>query len=175
MQKLCSETVLHDVPGENPFRSLMTLIQTSPLILKVILATAARHGTNRDMHPSSFSKKCHSLDPASNVGIPTISSPSFYHALSYKQSALIQLRKDLQEPLGLNHDLIIASIALFVWMDLLESGRDTWRIHLDGVKKLVQLRNEYNASKYTGMTLGSGEIYPPQLPVHSYFFDTCLM
>lgn len=148
------------------------MIGSSPLILNCILATSASHATNY-LYPSSFFSETNSplSVPCSSTGIQSAPKPSLYHALSYKQRALTQLRKDIQDPAGLHGDLVIAPIAMLVWIEMLESGKDTWRIHLDGLKKLTQMRDEGIANEIGG----SGDGLSPNPLVHSYFFDTCIM
>lgn len=148
------------------------MIRSSPLILNCILATSASHATNY-LYPSSFLSDTNSplAVPCSSTGIQPVPKPSLYYALLYKQRVLTQLRKDIQDPSGLHGDLLIAPIALLVWIEMIESGKDTWRIHLNGLKKLTEMRDEGIANKIGG----SRDASSPSPLVHSYFFDTCIM
>lgn len=171
-RKLCVETVLHDSPGQNPFRELITLIQVSPLILKSILAIAARHATNTDSYPNLlpnwqlFPQKSHGGQLSK-----TTSPLSSYHALHYKQVALAQLRVDLDQFRRSDHDIIIASISLFVWIEMLESGKDTWRIHLDGLKRLVGS----NSSMRDNSPPEAESVLPLNPLIDPYLFDICVI
>jgi len=98
---------------------------------------------------------------------------SSYHALHYKQIALAQLRQDLNlgKLRNFNHDMIIASISLFVWTELLESGKDTWRIHLDGMKRLVGIHSQVRDDS---IIVAEPVIQLNQL-IDPYVFDICVM
>ncbi|OBT72123.1 hypothetical protein VF21_09168 [Pseudogymnoascus sp. 05NY08] len=169
---LCVQAVLYDISGNNPFRGLMAMIRSSPLILNCILATSASHATNY-LYPSFFLSDTNSplAVPCSSTGIQPVPKPSFYYALLYKQRVLTQLRKDIQDPAGLHGDLVIAPIALLVWIEMIESGKDTWRIHLNGLKRLTEMRDEGIANEIGG----SRDASSPSPLVHSYFFDTCII
>lgn len=152
--------VLYDAPGENPFRSVMALVGASPLLLKSILAASALHLANQDKYPLPFLANGLSLTTNSNTDVHTVLKPSLYHALLYKQSALRQLRKDIQGPIRPHRGLIIATINIFVLIDILESGKDTWRIHLDAAQKVAQMSDEGNPSDDLGII---------------HLFDMCVM
>lgn len=150
----------------------MAMIGSSPLTLNCILALSASHATNY-LYPSSFLSDTNSplAVPCSSTGIQPVPKPSLYYALLYKQRALTQLRKDIQGPAGLHGDLVIAPIAMLLWIEMIESGKDTWRIHLNGLKKLTEMRDEGIANEIGG----SRDASSPSPLVHSYFFDTCIM
>jgi len=156
----------------------LALIKNSPLILKTILAVASRHATNTKFCPTILP---HSGQLATNKPLASSESAtrSLYQALSYKQAALAQLQfdlkylKDLKDLKANRYEAIIASISIFVFLELLESGRDTWKIHLDGVKKLV-LEDPHvggpNASEMEFQAI----VRTNQL-IDPYLFDTCIM
>jgi len=67
--------------------------------------------------------------------------------------------------------MIIASISLFVWTELLESGKDTWRIHLDGMKRLVGIHSQVRDDS---IIVAEPVIQLNQL-IDPYVFDICVM
>lgn len=145
------------------------MVQTSPLILKTILAASARHAVNHIARQVEFPPGWPAI---SAVSLPQASRTSLtYHAFHYKQVALAQLRDDLQNYTPANRDTIVASITLIMWLEILESGRDAWRVHVNGVKQLAQI-----AEPDPGSTLQAtpGGLSVRKLPMDSYFFDTCI-
>lgn len=160
----------------------MSTIGSSPLLVKSMLAAAARHITNYTNYSTSFTPSSSSLTLETNSQELQMSKSSRYHALYYKQIALAQLRKDLESSSssGIDNDIIVASISLFIWIDLLEAGKNTWRIHLEGMKKLVGLKDSppsvpTTPSLSTGVSPRSeGYSTPTSITAHPFFFDTCI-
>lgn len=160
----------------------MAAVGSSPLIVKSMLAASARHITNYTNYSASSSPSWTSIMPEVTHQELAMSKSSRYHAYYYKQIALAQLRKDLESSTGTPHenDTIVASISLFIWIDLLEAGKNTWRIHLEGMKKLVGLKENQaslpsTALPTTAMSIKS-EAYSSAVSIaaHPYFFDTCI-
>lgn len=107
--------------------------------------------------------------------ITITSSEAYTHSLVYKLSALRQLREALQDPQRQNEDSTIASVLLFVWLDVLESGKDTWRFHMEGLKKLVRdrLENQRGNSNDVGDSTTSRSNLESCLSLH--FVDASLV
>ena len=110
----------------NPFRSLISLALSNSVLLKAILALAARHNANRY---STFDQP-----PLLNTHD---SSNSHNDALLYKYQAIQGLSLALNNTTLGWQDNITASIFLLIFLDLLESGSDRWNYHLEGAKKLI--------------------------------------
>lgn len=172
--------MLHDLPGQNPFRDLMSTVGTSPLLLKSMLAAAARHITNLTESSSTFSPIWASNTPETKHQLQSMAKSSRYHAYWYKQAALAQLRDDLKTSKGtaFEKDVIVASISLFIWIDLLEAGKNTWRVHLEGMKGLVGLQDSLTIERgspvpvVTESRLGYSSIN--NITSHPFFFDICI-
>jgi len=175
-KNVCPESVLHDFPGQNPFRELISVIGTSPLLLKAMLATAARHHTNMidpsiTLAQTSTTTEIETLVQSHDLSITK------YHAFWYKQEALAQLRKDLKQSsiTGLKRDAIVASIPLFIWIDLLEDGKNTWRVHLEGMKRLIGLKDSIMATSEIGVAVHNNMDYSiTNVTKHPFFFDICI-
>jgi len=54
-----------------------------------------------------------------------------------KQNALQLLSYSLADMRSTNFDIILASILLFINFELIESGKDSGRIHVEGAKSLI--------------------------------------
>ena len=119
----------------NPFKEFMRLIPASPGLLHTIISIAALHKAQRQHALPDIESP---IAPAEYI--PTVSPPipAFCDALSYKQQALYHLRKEFLNPNVSNHDGAIASILMFIWLELMDSGRDSWKYHLTALKGIVQ-------------------------------------
>lgn len=119
----------------NPFKEFMRLIPASAGLLHTIISVAALHKAQRQHALPDID-----LSPTSQQNLLTVSTPipEFYDALSYKQQALYHLRKEFLNPNVSNHDGAIASILMFIWLELMDSGRDSWKYHLTALRGIVQ-------------------------------------
>lgn len=118
----------------NPFKEFMRLIPASAGLLYTIISVAALHKAQR--HGSlDLETPVRSTELTLTTPLP---SPEFYDALVNKQQALYHLRKEFQDPNVSNHDGPIASILMFVWLELMDSGRDSWKYHLTALRRIVQ-------------------------------------
>ncbi|RPB05580.1 hypothetical protein L873DRAFT_1662152 [Choiromyces venosus 120613-1] len=121
-KRVCRDFILFERHGDNPYRNLLSLAASHPSFLHAALAVSARHYSN-------------------NTGYPET------HALVYKGRAINSLSRDLQQP---NYDdegtgdmvvrePVLAAMLLFLFFEALESGKDTWKIHLQGARRLIQM------------------------------------
>jgi hypothetical protein len=110
----------------NPFRSLISLALSDSILLKAMLALAARHNVNRHWL----------FQQLQFANIPGASS-SPKDALLYKCQAIQGLAMALNNETLYTRDTIVASIFLLIFLDLLESGSDRWNYHLEGAKNLI--------------------------------------
>lgn len=124
-ERICKLFIVYD-SDKNPFRNLIPLGMKDPVLLKALLAMAARHYANTGQ---SF----HQLDK------PT--SPSLINAnrdaLLFKHQAMESLSHSIRDKNLSNQDTTVASIFLLIFLDLLESGSDGWNFHLEGAKNLI--------------------------------------
>ena len=111
---------------KNPFRGLIPLGLKNPVLLKALLALAARHHVNTGQ---SFN------DPE------TFKGPDFFNthrdALSLKHQAMEALSRVLGDGTVEKSDTTVASIFLLIFLDVLEFGSDGWNFHLEGAKSLI--------------------------------------
>lgn len=91
--------------------------------------------------------------------------PAYHDALYHKQLTLGFLRNEAYAGSFGNSDGVIASMIMSIWFELMDSGRDTWRYHLHGLREVMQRR---------GLSLAlfrDGEL-AADLPRMSEYFDT---
>ncbi|KAJ5725445.1 uncharacterized protein N7483_006802 [Penicillium malachiteum] len=143
-ERICKLFIVYD-SDRNPFRSLIPLGLKDPVLLKSLLALAARHhvNTGRSFHYAN---------------LPT--EPGLINAnrdaLSFKHQSIEALSRSVQHDQLRNQDTTVASIFLLIFLDLIESGGDGWNFHLEGVKKLIT--SLYSQSELqAGVNYGPGE------------------
>ncbi|KAJ5291946.1 hypothetical protein N7478_001197 [Penicillium angulare] len=145
-ERICKLFIVYD-SDKNPFRSLIPMGMKNPVLLKALLALAARHHVNTGQ---SFDN-------------PEMSTaPGFINAhrdaLSLKHQAMEALSHSLRGSQSCNQDTTVASIFLLIFLDLIESGSDGWNFHLEGAKKLIastypQVENQAGINQGPGETL----------------------
>lgn len=143
--QLCADMVSYDVPGNNPIRDLIPAVSESPLLLQIILANSAFHIFNISREPVESSTYQDERKPClvayyrdvSRFGGPLKSS--YRDALVAKQHALSLLAQSVASVNVSNIDHILTVILLFVNYDLIESGKDKWKVHMEGARKLINL------------------------------------
>ncbi|KAJ5917340.1 hypothetical protein N7466_010894 [Penicillium verhagenii] len=143
-ERICKLFIVYD-SNKNPFRSLISLGLKDPVLLKALLALAARHHVNSGQ----------SFDQAE---LPTELRlvNANRDALSFKQQAIESLSHYLRDNRNYKQDTIVASIFLLVFLDLIESGSDGWNFHLEGAKKLIASTYLPSGSP-AGVNQGPGE------------------
>jgi hypothetical protein len=143
--QICMDLVIYDGgPGHNPFRDLVAATNAYPTLLHIILAGSAHHVFNisRDpITPSTYQpdkRPClvQYYQSVSRFGGPM--KTSYADALLAKQQALSLMAKSVASLTPANADVILATILMFINYDLIESGRDKWRVHVEGARKIIE-------------------------------------
>jgi hypothetical protein len=110
------------------------MAKESPLLLHLVVANSAIHLVNL------FTRKL-SLGPNSdtNQGRPVdyFSINLRSHALSAKSKALSLLNATLEHANSDNWVIALASIILFIDFELISSGKNDWKVHVEGAKRLI--------------------------------------
>jgi hypothetical protein len=143
--QLCSDLVIYDGPGGNPIRDLIPATVAYPSLLQIILANSAFHVFNivRDpMANSSYQTNDGESMPTYYRSIGKYGGPlksSYSDALVAKQQALSLLAQSITDVNPSNIDIVLTAILFFINYDLIESGQDKWRVHMEGARKLINL------------------------------------
>ncbi|KAJ2983157.1 hypothetical protein NQ176_g897 [Zarea fungicola] len=138
--RICKLFILHD-SDQNPFRNLLTLSMNNSTLQYSIIAVASRHFANSAI---SFD---HPTDSISHQSIG-----ANLDALRFKKKIFEGLRLDLSCTDLSDHVATMATILLLIFLDLLESGIDGWKCHVQGARQLVNLSHSLIA---TGAVLES--------------------
>ncbi|KAK1979835.1 fungal-specific transcription factor domain-containing protein [Colletotrichum cereale] len=151
-QRCCMECSIYEENSVNPYRQFLPLIQSSPLIHHTIVSLAAWHRACGDTplrwpkalgFPSQdASGRVPSRDDA--VPLQTLTSAHYSSALFHKRRALQSLRQALAAT-DYSDSVIIATL-LLIWVELLESGYQSWRHHLGGMRGLILSRTRSSDS-----------------------------
>lgn len=143
--QLCADMVSYDVPGNNPIRDLIPAVSDSPLLFQIILANSAFHIFNisrEPVEPSTYQDERKPCLVAYYRDVSRFGGPlksSYRDALVAKQQALSLLAQSVASVNESNIDHILVVILLFVNYDLIESGKDKWKVHMEGARKLINL------------------------------------
>ncbi|KAJ5581079.1 hypothetical protein N7450_007380 [Penicillium hetheringtonii] len=79
---------------------------------------------------------------------------ALYDCLKHKQYALKQIQKDILNAGHQNIEGTIASMLLLVWQDLMDSGKDSWKYHLNALRKTAQLQKFSKSSSGRSVSFG---------------------
>lgn len=114
-KRVCRDFILFEKDGDNPYRNLLPMAAQNPSFLHAALAVAARHHSNNCNFPET-------------------------HALVYKGRAYRYLYSALQTQTtnGVTEP-VLAAMLLFLFFEALDSGKNTWKIHLRAARRLIQV------------------------------------
>ena len=142
---VCKDLVLYDTPKHNRFRDLIPLTHQHPVLFQIIIANSALHMSNACQKSLISGATAFPLRHCPNLlGSPCSSSsavqqPVYYNdALAAKQRALYLLRSALTNLATVDIDVILAVVLLFVEFELIDSGRDNWRYHINGARAIIE-------------------------------------
>ena len=168
---VCRDLVLYDIPKHNLFRELIPLAHQHPALLQIIIANSALHMSNACQKSLVLDTTAFFLrHPTSLLGSPCSSSSaiqqpeSYNDALAAKQRALHLLKSALTSIASVDIDVILAVVLLFIEFELIDSGRDNWRYHLNGARTIIERLCGSNISTQIAMS-----------PLRSCLISNCLV
>lgn len=148
----------------------MRLIPSCPGFRHAVVSVAALHQAYR-VAPSQLEDE----SPIHTDGLtkpqtwPTVRQlqqlPAYLDALYHKQQTLGFLKSEAYEGRFDNLDGVIASIILSIWFELMHSGRNSWKHHLQGLREVMQ-RRDFSSSILAPRGLAA------TLPRLNEYFDT---
>jgi hypothetical protein len=112
-----------------------------------MISIAALHQARRSLNGRVI-KLEHSPTPENDAGIMISTHTStigedpcaVYDSLRHKQHALQQIQQELLSSNFRHIEGTIASILLLIWQDCMDSGKNSWRYHLDALKQIAELQ-----------------------------------
>ena len=79
-----------------------------------------------------------------------VQQPEIYNdALAAKQRALYLLRSAITSIAAVDLDVILAVVVLFIEFELIDSGQDNWRHHINGARMIIEALCGSNISLQT--------------------------
>jgi hypothetical protein len=125
--------VLYDNAKDNSFRALIPMTQHFPVLLQIMVANSALRMANA--YHSSLTQD---LTQDSTSASSLIHLKFYRDALTAKQYAFQMLRGTLENINKANIDAMLAVVLLFTEYELIDSGRDSWKHHINGAKAIIQ-------------------------------------
>ncbi|GBF61890.1 acriflavine sensitivity control protein [Trichophyton mentagrophytes] len=122
--QMCRDLVTYDVPRHNPYRGIVPLIRDHALLLHVIVANSAIHISN------VISKGSGLLN-----GVP--GQYPQHDALMAKQKTLQLLNQAMNDIDAVDPEVVLTAILLSINYELVSSGKDDWKVHVEGAQKLI--------------------------------------
>ena len=109
---------------------------------------------------------CHSTSSADSPcsGSSALQRKTYHDALAAKQRALRLLKSVLSSIDSVNLDVVLAVVLLFVQFELIDSGRDKWRYHINGARTIIETLLESGLSTQVAMS-----------PLRSCLVSNCLV
>ena len=156
---VCRDLVVYDIPKKNPFRALIPLTHQHPVLLETIIANSALHMSNvyqksSALDPTTFPFGCRisSLESACSSSSAFQQPRSYNDALAAKQQALRFLRSNLVNIASADIDVTLAAVLLLIEFELIDSGRDNWRYHVNGARTIIKTLCNSNLSMQGAMS-----------------------
>lgn len=142
---VCKDLVIYDKPYQNHYRDLLPFTREYKSLLHVILATSALHFSNalerhHTISTAELSSDLAVTEKSSGSINPLVASPQgvYHYALIAKQRALRLLSLELRDPTQTNIMVTLACVLLFIDLELIDSGKNNWRPHVEGSRMLME-------------------------------------
>jgi len=144
---VCKDLVVYDKPYHNPFRNLIPFAKEYTCLLHIILATCAFHHSNALVRHSTqptarqLPNLTVALTPKSESSLgasPETPEGVYQYALIAKQRALRLLSQALGRSDQTSTMVTLACVLLFIELELIDSGKNNWRPHVEGSRKLME-------------------------------------
>jgi Fungal specific transcription factor domain len=157
--EVCKDLVIYDVPKHNPFYDLIPLTKQHEVLLHIIIANSALHMSNAsqkllisDMTAFPVQYRPNTLDSTSSSSSIIQRPKSYRDALAAKQRALHLLNSALNDMPSADIDVTLAVVLLFIEFELIDSGKDNWRRHVNGARTIIDILLGSNKLAHTAMS-----------------------
>jgi hypothetical protein len=155
--EVCKDLVIYDVPKHNPFYDLIPLTKQHEILLHIIIANSALHMSNASQKLLISDTTAFPVQYCPNTlgssSFSTIQRPKSYRdALVAKQRALHLLNSALNDMPPADIDVTLAVVLLFIEFELIDSGKDNWRWHINGARTIIDILCGSNKLAHTAMS-----------------------
>ncbi|KAF5231347.1 hypothetical protein FAUST_9317 [Fusarium austroamericanum] len=125
--------------NRNPYLNLLQLTNEHAFLQQIIIAVSAAHMCNLSrpwLGPNSYTRK-------------EAPKKLLMDALVAKQKGLQMMPEALRNIETIGADVILATVLFLINSELIESGWQSWRPHLEGAKKLLNMTEPFASSDTT--------------------------
>ncbi|RDW66967.1 hypothetical protein BP5796_09716 [Coleophoma crateriformis] len=136
---LFKDLVIYDTPNYNPLRDLIPMSGEHAVLRYIMIASSALHISNVSRKANSSLTKTPTYSSAmiSSQSMEHASPTSYRDGLIAKQRALQLLSTALNDMRTELVDIALATVLLFIECDLLDSGNNDWRFHINGARTII--------------------------------------
>lgn len=124
-----------DLP-DNPFRQLIPVTKSNPLLRYIIVASSAAHMANSLKPPTAYGS-INATTATDHVNMEA-SRRARIDALAAKQKALRLLYTALQNIETVGSDIVLTAVVFFINLECIESGKHGWKAHIEGCGRLLE-------------------------------------
>jgi Fungal specific transcription factor domain len=167
---VCKDLVVYNDPTQNPFQDLIPASNKHEILLQLIIAISALHVSNAAQKQLIYDTMRRLRSRGSTQGAASSSLSSirwaepYRHALTAKQRALHLFNTALNVFTLADLDVTLAAVLLFIQLELVDSGKDSWKWHINGVSKLIDVLGGWN-----------GLAHPTSTPLRRCLISNCLV
>ncbi|KAI1076923.1 fungal-specific transcription factor domain-containing protein [Whalleya microplaca] len=143
LHRCCVECTLYEDDSRNRFKEFLALVPSNPVLIHSLIAVSASHQAQAGAsipHASSrpaildgTAPDCDSLTRYDKLYLTQHSD-----ALTHSTIGMGALREGLASTDC--SDASVAAVFLLIWVDIMDSGKTSWKYHLEGLKVLISLR-----------------------------------
>ncbi|KAH7136960.1 fungal-specific transcription factor domain-containing protein [Dactylonectria estremocensis] len=133
--RLCQDMMAVDLP-DNPFRQLIPVTKSNPLLRYIIVASSAAHMANSLKPPTAYGST-NATTSTDHVNMEA-SLRARIDALAAKQQALRLLSSALQNIETVGSDIVLTAVVFFINLECIESGKHGWKAHIEGCGRLLE-------------------------------------
>ncbi|KAE8322431.1 fungal-specific transcription factor domain-containing protein [Aspergillus sergii] len=161
---LCEDLVISDVPNENPFRSLI------PTFANAAMHISSMSRPSFDSHIGNIQGQLSASSSTNTLSatryLTDSSASATLDALSAKQKAIHLLKIALESLPTTDINLIVTVILLFINLELIDSGKNAWRAHVEGAMKLISSLKPFENDQISPIALIRDRITSDCLTYH---------
>ncbi|KAI5866740.1 fungal-specific transcription factor domain-containing protein [Durotheca rogersii] len=149
LHRCCGECTLYPDDSKNRFGQFLALIPGNPVLTHSLIAVSATHQAQEGISlPGALAESGRAIYHLANWnGSKPLSKSSLTQhsdALTHSALGIGALRERLA---GTDFsDALLAAVFLLIWVDVVDSGRSSWKFHLEGLSVLISLRRTLRAN-----------------------------
>ncbi|KAL7629029.1 hypothetical protein AAE478_000547 [Parahypoxylon ruwenzoriense] len=161
LHRCCVECTFYPNDSRNRFARFLALIPRNPVLVHSLIAVSATHQAQAGVCISPTSSLF------ATTGQPAPDFVNWDKLMRDNKLLLVQYSDALtHSTLGISalreglastdcSDALVAAVLLLIWVDVLESGKANWKLHLEGLSVLIALRRSLSKGSDTNVNSSS--------------------